>query len=102
MPTTSAIKPRLVTCRYAGFWRQGALTVEEFIARAGKLGFASVMMAGKRPHLSPLDATPERLEQIRAALQQARLTCDVIAAYTNLASGSATEVPQAEMQIAYI
>ena len=43
---------------YAGFWGQAALPLAEFIARAGRLGFASVMIAGKRPHLSPLDAQP--------------------------------------------
>lgn len=102
MPTTSDLKPCLFSVSYAGYWGQAALTVEEFIDRTGELGFSSVMLAGKRPHLSPLDATPERLEQIRSALRQANVTCDVIAAYTNLATGTAAEVPQAEMQIAYV
>jgi sugar phosphate isomerase/epimerase len=102
MHTTAELKPCLFSVSYAGFWGQAALTVEEFIARAGKLGFSSVMLAGKRPHLSPLDATPERLEQIQAALRQAGVTCDVIAGYTNLASGAAGEVPIAEMQIANV
>jgi sugar phosphate isomerase/epimerase len=96
------LKLGLFSVSYAGFWGQAALTVEEFIARAGKLGFSSVMLAGKRPHLSPLDAMPERLEQVQAALRQAGVTCDVIAGYTNLASGAAAEVPIAEMQIAYV
>jgi sugar phosphate isomerase/epimerase len=60
------------------------------------------MIAGKRPHLSPLDATPEMLEGVQTALNQAEIRCDVVAGYTNLASGSAAEVPLAEMQIAYV
>jgi sugar phosphate isomerase/epimerase len=87
---------------YAGFWGQTSLPLIEFIARAGKLGFASVMIAGKRPHFSPLDAGPERLELVQAALHEADVSCDVIAAYTNLAPGPAAEVPDAELQIAYI
>ncbi len=102
MRTTADLKPGLFSVSYAGYWGQAALTVEEFIARTGKLGFSSVMLAGKRPHLSPLDATPERLEQVQAALRQAGVTCEVIAGYTNLASGAAAEVPIAEMQIAYV
>jgi sugar phosphate isomerase/epimerase len=102
MQTTADLKPCLFSVSYAGFWGQAALTVEEFIARAGKLGFSSVMLAGKRPHLSPLDTTPEHLERIRAALQLASVTCDVIGGYTNLGSGAAAEVPMAEMQIAYV
>ncbi|HEY2415657.1 MAG TPA: sugar phosphate isomerase/epimerase family protein [Pirellulaceae bacterium] len=102
MRTIAELKPGLFSVSYAGFWGQAALTVEEFIARAGKLGFSSVMLAGKRPHMSPLDATPERLEQIQAALRQAGITCDVIAGYTNLASSAAAEVPTTEMQIAYV
>lgn len=92
----------LFSVSYAGFWGQAALPLAEFISRAGKLGFASVMIAGKRPHLSPLDASPQKLEEVQAALQQAGVTCDVIAGYTNLAPGRAAEVPDAEFQIAYV
>src|SRR5881392_2045266 len=102
MRTTADLKPGLFSVSYAGCWGQAALTVEDFIARAGQLGFSSVMLAGKRPHLSPLDATPELLEQLRAALRQAKVSCDVVAGYTNLASGRAAEVPLGEIQIAYV
>src|SRR5262249_24398985 len=74
----------------------------EFIARAGRLGFSSVMLMGKRPHLSPLDVTPAFLKSLKASLQEARVSCDVVAAYTNLAPASAAEVPALDLQIAYI
>src|SRR5207302_304088 len=98
----AGMKPCLFSISYAGTWGQASRPLADFVARAGMLGFASVMLAGKRPHLSPLDATPELLEPVQAALRQAKVTCDVVAGYTNLASGSAAEVPLAEMQIGYV
>ena len=60
--------PCLFSISYAGFWGQSVLNLTDFIAHAGRLGFPSVMIAGKRPHLSPLDATPEYLKPIQDAL----------------------------------
>jgi sugar phosphate isomerase/epimerase len=96
------MKPGLFSVSYAGLWGQAVLPLTEFIARAGRLGYASVMLMGKRPHLSPLDATPECLRSLKEALGQAGVSCDVIAGYTNLAPSSAAEVPAIEWQIAYV
>src|SRR6188474_3486414 len=96
------MKPCLFSVSYAGFWGQATLPLAEFIARAGRLGFPSVMLAGKRPHLSPLDASPAMLQTVKGALKDAGVGCDVIAGYTNLAPGSAAEVPAIEFQIAYV
>lgn len=98
------MKPSLFSVSYAGFWGQAALDLPGFIARAGNLGFPSVMLAGKRPHLSPLDATPELVTSVQAALEKAGVSCDVMAAYTNLAqpTGVGGEVPLIEFQIAYV
>lgn len=92
------MKPCLFSVSYAGYWGQASLPLREFVSRAETLGFPTVMLAGKRPHLSPLDATPERL----ASLAKAGAKCEVIAAYTDLAPGRATEVPAVELQIAYV
>jgi len=92
----------LFSVSYAGFWGQTALALPEFIARAGMLGYASVMLAGKRPHVSPLDARPELLQSLKGTLKNAGVSCDVIAGYTNFAPGSASEVPLIEFQIAYV
>ncbi len=96
--------PSLFSISYAGFWGQSALSLTDFIKHAGKLGFSSVMIAGKRPHLSPLDATPEFVKPIQDALAEARVRCDVLAAYTNLAPPDSvgSEVPLVEFQIAYV
>jgi sugar phosphate isomerase/epimerase len=94
--------PGLFSVSYAGLWGQAALTLPDFIARAGRLGYAAVMLMGKRPHLSPLDATPALVESLRHALKDAGVNCHVIAGYTNLAPATAAEVPTIEFQIAYV
>ena len=96
--------PSLFSISYGGFWGQSPLSLTDFIRKAGALGFPSVMIAGKRPHLSPLDAKPEFLQPIRDALDGAGVRCDVLAAYTNLAQPSSVgcEVPLVEFQIAYV
>lgn len=96
------MKLGLFSVGYAGFWGQAKLTLPEFIARAGRLGYASVMLVGKRPHLSPLDATPDFLQSVKSALRAAGVSCDVIAAYTNLAQDDPAEVPGIDFQIAYV
>jgi len=98
------MKPCLFSVSYAGFWGQSILSLTEFIRHAGKLGFPAVMIAGKRPHLSPLDATPELLAPVQEALAGAGVRCEVLAAYTNLAQPSSVgcEVPLVEFQIAYV
>lgn len=95
--------PCLFSISYAGFWGQAVLKLADFIPHAAKLGFESVMIAGKRPHFSPLDAT-EQMEPLKVALAAAKIRCDVLGAYTNLAQsvGVGCEVPQIEFQIAYV
>ncbi len=96
--------PSLFSISYAGFWGQSTLSLTDFIAHAGRLGYPAVMIAGKRPHLSPLDATPEFLQPIKDALASAKVRCEVLGAYTNLAQPTAVgcEVPLVEFQIAYV
>ena len=72
------MKLSLFSVSYAGFWGQSTLSLVDFIKQAGRLGFPSVMIAGKRPHLSPLDATPELLKPVQAALTVSRVRCDIV------------------------
>jgi sugar phosphate isomerase/epimerase len=92
----------LFSISYAGLWGQAALDLRQFVRRAGELGFGAVMIAGKRPHLSPLDADESVLAALRDDLKAAGVRCAVIGAYTDLAAAVAAEVPVAEMQIAYV
>src|SRR4029079_6950469 len=79
-----------------------SLDLPQFIRRAGDLGYESVMIAGKRPHLSPLDTNDTALEVLRRELATAGVECEVVAAYTDFGAAVAAEVPFLEMQIAYV
>jgi sugar phosphate isomerase/epimerase len=91
----------LFSVSYAGLWGQARLDVEEVIAKAAQLGYDAVMLAGKRPHLSPLEATEEKLSSVEAALRDHGVECAALAGYVDFAGGGAAEVPYLEMQIAY-
>ena len=92
----------LFSVSYAGYWGQQRLDVREFIARAAALGYRSVMLAGKRPHLSPLDTSEARLDEVRRALAEHGVRCAVLAGYTDFAAQRAAEVPFLEMQLDYV
>jgi sugar phosphate isomerase/epimerase len=92
----------LFSISYGGLWGQAALDLRVFIRRAADLGFDSVMLAGKRPHLSPLDFDESAIAVLRDELAAARVKCAVVAAYTDLVPAAAAEVPFLEMQIAYV
>src|SRR5438105_4622194 len=92
----------LFSVSYAGLWGQAALDLRAFARRAADLGYDAVMLAGKRPHLAPLDADDASLAALRDALDSAGMRCAVVAAYTDFAAPVAAEVPFAEMQIAYV
>jgi sugar phosphate isomerase/epimerase len=96
------MKLGLFSVSYAGYWGQHKLSLPEFIAKSAELGYDAVMLAGKRPHLSPLDADVSLVKSIRAALEQHSIACGVVAAYTDLSPAAAAEVPYLEMQIAYV
>ena len=96
------MKHCLFSISYAGLWGQHCLALTEFISKAAALGYDGVMIAGKRPHLSPLDSTPERIGEIKAHLEKEGIACEVIAGYTDFSGAMAAEVPVLEMQIAYV
>src|SRR5580704_13308992 len=96
------MKLSLFSVSYAGFWGQDRVELEEFLRHAAKLGYSAVMLLGKRPHLSPLHATPERLAKVREILKETGLECAAIGGYTDFAGGSAAEIPYLEMQIDYV
>lgn len=96
------MKLSLFSVSYAGYWGQAALDTAGFIGKAAALGYDAVMLAGKRPHLSPLDADADRLCAIKTALQTHNMSCAVVAGYTDLSATSAAEVPYLEMQVGYV
>ena len=92
----------LFSISYGGLWGQAALDLRAFTRRAADLGFEAVMLAGKRPHLAPLDMTEDAIGALQDELKTARVQCPIVAAYTDLTPHSAAEVPFLEMQIAYV
>lgn len=92
----------LFSVSYAGLWGQHKLDPNRFIAKAAELGYDSVMLMGKRPHLAPLDATDEVIDSLKASLEEHGVRCDVVGGYTDFAGQTAAEVPYLEMQISYI
>lgn len=92
----------LFSVSYAGYWGQHSLSLIDFVEKAAALGYDSIMIAGKRPHLSPLDVTDEQLDTLTTTLSKHQLSCSVVAAYTDFGSPVAAEVPYIEMQIHFV
>ncbi|MBI3837970.1 MAG: sugar phosphate isomerase/epimerase, partial [Planctomycetia bacterium] len=92
----------LFSVSYAGLWGQHRLNLPGFIAKAAELGYSSVMLMGKRPHLAPLDTDDGAIEAIRDCLHQHHVKCGALAGYTDFSPQPAAEVPFAEMQFEYV
>jgi len=60
------------------------------------------MLMGKRPHLAPLDMTPEKVAELKCLLAETNLECAVLGAYTDFSGAGAAEVPFLEMQTSYV
>ena len=96
------MKTGLFSVSYAGLWGQECLPVEQFVAKAGQLGFEGVLLMAKRPHLSPLEASEQRVEAVKAALADAEIELIGLAAYTDFLLSGPAEVPIDEMQELYV
>jgi sugar phosphate isomerase/epimerase len=92
----------LFSVSYAGLWGQHRLDLADFIPKAAELGYSSVMLMGKRPHLAPLDADHAALDALAGLLEKHNLKCAAVAAYTDFAPRRPAEVPFGEMQLAYV
>ncbi len=97
-----ALESSLFSVSYAGLWGQQRLDLPDFIARAATLGYRTVMLMGKRPHLSPLDSGEQTLNAVREALERHQVRCAAIAGYTDFSAQCAAEVPFVEMQLQYV
>lgn len=96
--------PVLFSVSYAGYWGQHRLGVIDFLKKTAELGYPAVEIAGKRPHLSPLDyADEESLAEVRDAAARLGVKVATIAGYNDFTSGrQSAEVPFVEMQIRYV
>lgn len=97
------MKPVLFSVSYAGFWGQARLSAEEFVAHARSLGYPAVELAGKRPHVSPLDYQGAKLDALRDCCTKHGVEVACLAAYTNFSPDpAATEVPTIDLQVQYV
>ena len=96
------ITPTLFSVSYAGFWGQHTLDTETFIRKAAKLGYPAVELMGKRPHLSVLDIDDRRAKEIRQTADEAGVEIATIAGYTDFTLARGTEIPNIEIQVAYV
>src|SRR5262249_56895000 len=98
------VPPVLSSVGSAGYGGQHRLDLPAFFRKAARLGYPAVMLAGKRPHLSPLDyPDAASLEPIRRAADEAGGEVTTIAGYTDFtASRHAAELPFVEMHLPYL
>ena len=94
--------PMLFSVSYAGFWGQHRLDLRAFLQKSRALGYSSVELMGKRPHLSVLDTSRQTVEELRKTAADLGLEIATVAAYTNFTLGRDSEVPGVEMQVEYV
>ena len=81
------MKIGLYSITYLGIWYRGpALTLEEFITQARKLGYEGVEIDGKRPHGNPMDLDAAARTEIREHLQREGLELAAVASNNDFSS----------------
>jgi sugar phosphate isomerase/epimerase len=97
------MKTTLFTVSYAGLWGQVRLSLPEALRKVKELGYSSVEIMGKRPHLSIVDCSLDDVRSYRSLLDELDIEAASIAGYTNFTGGmESREVPFVEIQLAYI
>lgn len=86
---------------YAGVWAgQAQLPLEAFIPHAAWLGYDSVMLMAKRPHLSLLDMNSTARRGIKKLLDDHGIRVAILAGYNDFTAGAEVpDVPLREMQV---
>lgn len=101
--SASHLRPAIFSVSYAGLWGQALLSLEQFIPHAKQLGFSAVELMAKRPHLSPLDWTVEKVAHLGRLCDKHQVDVVCIAGYTDFGGGmDAAEVPFVDVQIQYV
>ncbi|MBY0526352.1 MAG: sugar phosphate isomerase/epimerase [Gemmataceae bacterium] len=98
------LKPCLHSVSYAGIWSgQVQLSLDAFLERARALGYGSVMLMAKRPHLSVLDYDAEARKRLRQHLERLDLKVACLAGYTDFGLNSERPgIPIREMQVGHV
>lgn len=103
-PKDFKVKTCLHSVSYMGIWRgQPLLTVDQFLLKANELGYKGVMIAAKRPHLSPHDYDKAARARLKAKIDSLGLTLVGLAGYTDFTAGiDKPGIPNAEIQAAWV
>ncbi|MCC6860436.1 MAG: TIM barrel protein [Bryobacterales bacterium] len=96
--------PVLHSVSYAGAWPgQASLDVDAFLRKAVELGYRSVALVAKRPHVSPLDYDAAARAGLKARLRELNLELAALMGYTDFTAGlERPGIPSAEMNAAYV
>ena len=96
--------PVLHSVSYAGAWPgQAFLHVPAFLDKAAALGYRSVALVAKRPHVSPLDYDAAARLALRKRIEGLGLDLAAMMGYTDFTAGlDRPGIPSAEMNAAYV
>jgi len=96
--------PVLHSVSYAGAWPgQAVLDVEAFLSKAVQLGYRSVALVAKRPHVSPLDYERAARQALMKRIRELDLELAALMGYTDFTAGlEHPGIPSAEMNAAYV
>jgi len=79
------------------------LDVDAFLRKAVQLGYRSVALVAKRPHVSPLDYDPAARQALKKRLREMNLELAALMGYTDFTAGlEHPGIPSAEMNAAYV
>lgn len=103
-PKDFKLKTCLHSVSYMGVWRgQATLTVDEFLLKAKEFGYDGVMLAAKRPHVSPADYDDVARQKLRARIKELGLELVCLAGYNDFVAGvDKSGIPNVEIQAIYI
>jgi sugar phosphate isomerase/epimerase len=96
--------PVLHSVSYAGAWPgHSLLDVDAFLRKAVELGFRSVALVAKRPHVSPLDYDAAARQELKRRIHELGLELAALMGYTDFTAGiERPGIPSAEMNAAYV
>lgn len=96
--------PVLHSVSYASAWPgHSFLDIDAFLLKAVELGFTSVALVAKRPHVSPLDYDGDGRKKLRERIAELGLELAALMGYTDFTAGlEHPGIPSAEMNAGYV
>jgi sugar phosphate isomerase/epimerase len=104
METQNQYIPVLHSVSYAGAWPgHTLLNVDSFLIKAAELGYKSVALVAKRPHVSPFDYDELGRKALRKRLHDLGLELAALMGYTDFTAGiNRPGIPSAEINAGYV